>query len=258
MNASGFNPFEMAQAQFDSVADQLGLDQSIRDLLRTPLREYQFSIPVHMDDGTTNVFRGFRVQHNDARGPRKTRSDSSTSSRPQESLLASPQSAVSQARRHQIWLGSLHGGAVVREKQDRPAPRHLGLKTHSQPRPVGGFPSSEAPELARKPPRRCTGASKPLSTNPRARCEELQSGATPQADNHGGGHQEWARPQDDWSLAVVGGKAARHAGLVPECRRYLDEGVAHCSSARTPMLYVEGGLRTGRRNGSCTLASECP
>ena len=61
----------MAQAQFDSVADQLGLDKSVRDLLRNPLREYQFSIPVRMDDGTTQVFRGFRVQHNDARGPSK-------------------------------------------------------------------------------------------------------------------------------------------------------------------------------------------
>jgi len=71
MSAAGFNPFEMAQAQFDSVADTLGLDSAVRELLRNPLREYQFSIPVRMDDGTTKVFRGFRVQHNDARGPSK-------------------------------------------------------------------------------------------------------------------------------------------------------------------------------------------
>ena len=71
MKTSAFNPFEMAQAQFDSVADTLGLETSIRDLLRNPLREYQFSIPVRMDDGTGQVFRGFRVQHNDARGPSK-------------------------------------------------------------------------------------------------------------------------------------------------------------------------------------------
>ena len=71
MSAKGFNPFEMAQAQFDAVADTLGLDLSVRDLLRYPLREYQFSIPVRMDDGTVKVFRGFRVQHNDARGPCK-------------------------------------------------------------------------------------------------------------------------------------------------------------------------------------------
>ena len=66
-----FNPFEMAQAQFDRVADRLSLDTGTRDLLRHPLREYQFLIPVRMDDGTVKVFRGFRVQLNDARGPSK-------------------------------------------------------------------------------------------------------------------------------------------------------------------------------------------
>jgi len=67
----GFNPFEMAQAQFDSAAEILGLDAATRGLLRVPLREYQFSIPVRMDDGSVGVYRGFRVQHNDARGPCK-------------------------------------------------------------------------------------------------------------------------------------------------------------------------------------------
>ena len=68
---SAFNPFEMAQAQFDKSADILGLDGGTRDLLRWPLREFQFAIPVRMDDGSMKVFRGFRVQHNDARGPSK-------------------------------------------------------------------------------------------------------------------------------------------------------------------------------------------
>ena len=68
---SAFNPFEMAQAQFDKSADILGLDPPTRDLLRFPLREYHFAIPVKMDDGVVKVFRGFRVQHNDARGPSK-------------------------------------------------------------------------------------------------------------------------------------------------------------------------------------------
>jgi len=71
MATKGFNAFEMAQKQFDSVADLLELDQPTRDLLRTPLREYHFSIPVRMDDGSVRVFRGFRCQHNDARGPCK-------------------------------------------------------------------------------------------------------------------------------------------------------------------------------------------
>jgi len=71
MASKEFNPFEMAQAQFDKVADILNLDSATREILRNPLREYAFSIPVKMDDGTTKVFRGFRVQHNDARGPAK-------------------------------------------------------------------------------------------------------------------------------------------------------------------------------------------
>jgi len=71
MEVKAYNPFKMAQAQFDKVADILNLDQGTRDLLRNPLREYHCSIPVKMDDGTTKVFQGFRVQHNDARGPGK-------------------------------------------------------------------------------------------------------------------------------------------------------------------------------------------
>ena len=47
------------------------LDQGTRDLLRSPLREFHFSIPVRMDDGNVKVFEGFRVQHSDARGPAK-------------------------------------------------------------------------------------------------------------------------------------------------------------------------------------------
>ena len=71
MATKNFNAFGMAQAQFDSVAEILNLDTATRDLLRFPLREYNFAIPVRMDDGTVKIFRGFRVQHNDARGPGK-------------------------------------------------------------------------------------------------------------------------------------------------------------------------------------------
>jgi glutamate dehydrogenase len=65
------NPFEMAQKQFDHVADQLSLAHEVRAMLRWPMREYRFQIPVRMDDGSIKVFFGFRVQHNDARGPAK-------------------------------------------------------------------------------------------------------------------------------------------------------------------------------------------
>lgn len=65
------NPFKVAQAQFDEAAELLGLEPAMRDLLRWPRREYQFTIPVKMDNGTTKVFHGYRVQYNDARGPNK-------------------------------------------------------------------------------------------------------------------------------------------------------------------------------------------
>ncbi len=71
MTDKNFNPFEMAQQQFDHVAGMLNLDEGTKELLRNPLREFQFLIPVKMDDGKVKVFRGFRVQHNDARGPAK-------------------------------------------------------------------------------------------------------------------------------------------------------------------------------------------
>ncbi|HSW39417.1 MAG TPA: Glu/Leu/Phe/Val dehydrogenase [Acidobacteriota bacterium] len=66
-----YNPFTTAQEQFDRIAVMLGLDGPTRDLLRNPIREYHFSIPVRMDRGGIQIFRGFRVQHNDARGPCK-------------------------------------------------------------------------------------------------------------------------------------------------------------------------------------------
>jgi glutamate dehydrogenase (NAD(P)+) len=65
------NPFEIAQAQLDKAADLLGLEPAMHTFLRRPMREFHFSVPVKMDNGHTEVFQGFRVQYNDARGPAK-------------------------------------------------------------------------------------------------------------------------------------------------------------------------------------------
>jgi len=66
-----YNPYENAQAQFDRVAEMIGLDDATRQLLRQPMKEYHFTIPVRMDDGSTRIFNGYRIQHNSARGPAK-------------------------------------------------------------------------------------------------------------------------------------------------------------------------------------------
>jgi len=71
MNAKPYNAFDMAQKQFDHAAEMLGLSPALRHLLRVPMREFHFSIPVRMDDGDVRIFSGFRIQHNDARGPCK-------------------------------------------------------------------------------------------------------------------------------------------------------------------------------------------
>jgi glutamate dehydrogenase (NAD(P)+) len=68
---SDLNPFRIVQRQVDEAAGVLKLDPAIHELLRWPLREIHVSLPVRMDDGTTRVFQGFRVQYNDARGPSK-------------------------------------------------------------------------------------------------------------------------------------------------------------------------------------------
>ena len=54
-----FSPFAMAQEHFDRAGDRLELDEPTRDLLREPMRELQFAIPVRMDDGRARIFRAW-------------------------------------------------------------------------------------------------------------------------------------------------------------------------------------------------------
>lgn len=65
------NPFKIAQEQLDRAAELLGLDEATHSILREPRMEYHFTIPVRMDSGEIKVFKGFRVQYNNARGPCK-------------------------------------------------------------------------------------------------------------------------------------------------------------------------------------------
>lgn len=71
MKVSSYNPYTIAQEQFDKAAAMLNLDTAARDILRTPMKEFHFSIPVRMDDGSKKIFKGYRIIHNDARGAAK-------------------------------------------------------------------------------------------------------------------------------------------------------------------------------------------
>jgi len=87
-----YNPFVTAQEQFDQTANLLELDLATRALLRRPMREFRFSIPVRMDDGSMRIFQGFRVQHNDARGPGKG------------GIIFHPQETIDTIRAIAMWM----------------------------------------------------------------------------------------------------------------------------------------------------------
>jgi len=124
MNNKLLNPFDLAQSQFDRIADRLGLDDPARGLLRWPMRETQFLIPIRTDDGPVKIFKGFRVLHNDARGPGKG------------GVRFHPQETIDTIRALAMWmtwkcalmdipLGGSHGGVVC-------DPHNLSLREQEQ------------------------------------------------------------------------------------------------------------------------------
>ncbi|NMR19137.1 Glu/Leu/Phe/Val dehydrogenase [Cellulomonas fimi] len=65
------NPLETARAQLATAIELLGLDEGMHEMLATSRREIDVAIPLRRDDGRTELFRGYRVQHNISRGPGK-------------------------------------------------------------------------------------------------------------------------------------------------------------------------------------------
>ncbi|RAL21396.1 glutamate dehydrogenase [Thermoflavimicrobium daqui] len=65
------NPYEIVQRQIESAAEKLGLERHVVEILKKPMRVISVSFPVKMDDGSIQVFEGYRSQHNDAVGPTK-------------------------------------------------------------------------------------------------------------------------------------------------------------------------------------------
>ena len=65
------NPFKIAQEQFNKAAKKIDLEPWLSDFLLNPQRCFTFKFPVRMDNGEIKIFTGYRVQHNNARGPYK-------------------------------------------------------------------------------------------------------------------------------------------------------------------------------------------
>ncbi|MDA8194836.1 MAG: Glu/Leu/Phe/Val dehydrogenase [Thermaerobacter sp.] len=71
MADTSLNPYIRAQQSFKEAVDTLGLEPAVFDILKQPLRTFEVAVPFIRDDGTLQVFTGYRVQHNDALGPTK-------------------------------------------------------------------------------------------------------------------------------------------------------------------------------------------
>lgn len=116
MTSHQINPFHVAQRQFDQAAEMLNLPDDIRAILRVPQRELTVNFPVQMDDGTTQVFTGYRVQHNLSRGPVKG------------GIRYHPSVDIDEVRALAMWMtwkcalvnipyGGAKGGVIVDPKQ---------------------------------------------------------------------------------------------------------------------------------------------
>ncbi len=148
MSKETYNAYKVAQAQFDKIADQIGLDEATREFLRQPMREYHFSIPVKMDDGSVKVYRGYRIQHNDARGPAKG------------GIRFHPQETVDTIRALSMWmtwkcavvdipLGGGKGGIICdpRNMSDREQEQLCRGYVRQLARDMGPFRDVPAPDV---------------------------------------------------------------------------------------------------------------
>ncbi|MCC7369257.1 MAG: Glu/Leu/Phe/Val dehydrogenase [Chloroflexi bacterium] len=71
MSPTPSSPLAAALEQFERAAEYLHLEPALRELLRVPQREWTVRFPVELDDGSTEMFTGYRVHHNVSRGPAK-------------------------------------------------------------------------------------------------------------------------------------------------------------------------------------------
>src|SRR5205085_635392 len=110
------NPFEVAKKQFNMAADYLGIDPGLRKVLSNCKRELTVHFPVQMDDGSVEVFTGYRVQHNLGRGPAKG------------GIRYHPQVNIDEIRALAMWMtwkcatvnipyGGAKGGVIVDPKK---------------------------------------------------------------------------------------------------------------------------------------------
>ncbi len=88
----GINPYQNALKQLDTASRYLELDPGLHEVLKYPQSELTVNFPVKMDNGTTRVFTGYRVQHNTSRGPSKG------------GIRYSPNASIDEVRALAMWM----------------------------------------------------------------------------------------------------------------------------------------------------------
>src|SRR5205809_2347196 len=95
-NASGMrestNPYQNALHQLEIAAEHLDIDPGLHEVLKHPQRELTVNFPVKMDDGRTHIFTGYRVHHNNHRGPYKG------------GIRYSPKTDIDEVRALAMWM----------------------------------------------------------------------------------------------------------------------------------------------------------
>ncbi|MBD3329764.1 glutamate dehydrogenase [Candidatus Dojkabacteria bacterium] len=110
------DPYMNAVAQLEKIAEILKLDDEMLSRLKVPERFIEVNFPVEMDDGSVKIFKGFRSQHNSARGPYKG------------GLRFSPEVSESEVKALSMWMswkcsvanipyGGGKGGVIVNTKE---------------------------------------------------------------------------------------------------------------------------------------------
>src|SRR3989475_12141785 len=115
----------IVQNQFDRAADLINLEGYMRKILSSPFREVQVEVPVRMDDGRIEVFTGYRIQHNGARGPCK----GGIRYHPEadhDEVLGLATIMTWKTALMDIPFGGAKGGVTERDVHKRGLPRHDG------------------------------------------------------------------------------------------------------------------------------------
>ena len=229
------NPWEAQAARFDTAAKRLNLDAGIWKVLRYPAREIIVHIPVGMDDGSIEVFTGYRVQHSSARGPCKG------------GIRYSPDVSLDEVRALASWMtwkcavvnipfGGAKGGVIC-------DPKHMsqGELERMTRRYTAELIEFLGPEKDVPAPDMNTNEQTMawiMDTYSMHMRQTVTSVVTGKPVNIGGSRGR--REATGRGVSVVTGEALKHLNMTPESTRVIVQGFGNVGSHSAKLLWDKG------------------